>query len=155
MEQYQKLMIGHASLVMVVALLAGFMLAFGLIGGIEIMPGTVLPMPYYGTVDGWVRAHTGGLVNGLLMLGLALALPQIGLGEKMRGRVAYGIIFVGWANTIFYWFGNAAGNRALSFGDNAQGASNLFGMVGYGIAITAAILLLYILLTIANKLLRG
>ena len=84
MERYQKLMIGNAFLVIVMSMLAGFMLGFGLIGGLELYPGNIVEMPYYGTADGWARAHVGGLTNGLLVIGVALALPLIPLSEGMQ-----------------------------------------------------------------------
>ena len=77
METLQRQMVGHGLLVMVAALLAGFMLGFGLIGGLEVMPGKIISMPYYGTTDGWVGAHVGGLTNGLMVIAVALSLPLI------------------------------------------------------------------------------
>jgi hypothetical protein len=145
MERYQKLMIGNAFLVIVMSMLAGFMLIFGLIGGLEIYPGKIIEIPYYGTTDGWARAHAGGVTNGLLIIGVALTLPMIPLGEGMRKLTVYGFIYIGWANTVFYWFGNAAANRAMSFGDNPLGATNLLGAIGFGLAIAAAFLIVWLL----------
>ncbi|MFT7288382.1 MAG: hypothetical protein ACI87W_002500 [Halieaceae bacterium] len=145
MERYQKLMIGNAFLVIVISMFAGFMLGFGLIGGLELYPGTIIEMPYYGSADGWARAHAGGLTNGLLIIGVALALPLIPLSEKMRKFNVYGFIYIGWANTAFYWFGNAAGSRALSFGDNPLGASNIPGAIGFGLAFAGALLIVWLL----------
>ena len=84
METLQRQMVGHGLLVMVAALLAGFMLGFGLIGGLEIMPGKIVSMPYYGTTDGWVRAHVGGLTNGLMVIAVALSLPLISISQSMK-----------------------------------------------------------------------
>jgi hypothetical protein len=145
MERYQRLMIGNAFLIIVMSMLAGFMLGFGLIGGLEIYPGEIIKVPYYGTADGWARAHSGGLTNGLLIIGIALALPLISMGERMRKLTVWGFVFIGWANTVFYWFGNAAGSRALSFGDNPLGASNLLGVIGFGVAFAGAFLIIWLL----------
>ena len=131
METLQRQMVGHGLLVIVAALLAGFMLGFGLIGGLEVMPGKIVSMPYYGTTEGWVRAHVGGLTNGLMVIAVALSLPLISMSQSMKRKTAYGLIFVAWANTVFYWFGNAASNRALSIGDNPLGPSDWFGVVGF------------------------
>jgi len=92
MEKYQKLMIGNAFLVIVVSMFAGFMLGFGLIGGMEVYPGKIIEMPYYGTADGWARAHSGGLTNGLLIIAVALALPFIPLADRMRSVMTWGFI---------------------------------------------------------------
>ena len=154
MERYQKLMIGNAFLVIVMSMLAGFMLGFGLIGGLEIYPGNIIEMPYYGTADGWARAHVGGLTNGLLIIGVALALPLVPLSDGMRKISAYGFIYIGWANTAFYWFGNASASRALSFGDNPMGASNLLGAIGFGLAFVGAILIVWLLIYAALAALR-
>ena len=59
MLRFQKLMIGHGLLVILAAMLAGFMLGFGLIGGLELYPGKIIEMPYYGSSEGWARAHAG------------------------------------------------------------------------------------------------
>ena len=154
MEKYQKLMIANAFLVIVMGMLAGFMLGFGLIGGLEIYPGKIVEMPYYGTADGWARAHVGGLTNGLLVIGVALALPFIPLSEGMRKMNVYGFIYIGWANTVFYWFGNASGSRALSFGDNPLGATNLLGAIGFGLAFAGALLIVWLLTHAAFAALR-
>lgn len=154
MERYQKLMIGNAFLVIAVSMLAGFMLGFGLIGGLELYPGTIVEMPYYGTAEGWARAHAGGLTNGLLVIGVALALPFIPLSNGMRKMNVYGFIYIGWANTAFYWFGNASASRALSFGDNPLGATNLLGAVGFGLAFVGAFLVVGLLIHAAFAALR-
>ena len=154
MERYQKLMIGNAFLVIAMSMLAGFMLGFGLIGGLEIYPGTIVEMPYYGTAEGWARAHSGGLTNGLLIIGVALALPFIPLSEGMQKMNVYGFIYIGWANTAFYWFGNASGSRALSFGDNPLGATNILGAVGFGLAFLGAVLIIWLLCHAAVAALR-
>jgi styrene-oxide isomerase len=151
MQRFQKLMIGHALLVIAMGMLAGFMLGFGLIGGLEIFPGKIVDMPYYGTTDGWARAHAGGLTNGLLIIGVALALPLIPLNDGMRKLTVYGFIYIGWANTAFYWFGNAADSRALSFGDNPLGASNMLGAIGFGLALIGAFLIIWLLCYAAFK----
>ncbi len=149
MEILQRRMIGHALLVMVAGLLAGFMLGFGLIGGLELTPGTIISMPYYGSVDGWVRAHVGGLTNGLMVIAIALSFPFIPISQRMQRITAHGLIFVAWANTVFYWLGNAAANRALSIGDNPLGQSDVFGIAGFLPALVGAIIAL-VLLTYAG-----
>ncbi|WP_439105876.1 isomerase [Congregibacter sp.] len=155
MDRYQQLMIGNGFLVIVMSMFAGFMLGFGLIGGLELYPGKIVAMPYYGTAEGWARAHSGGLTNGLLVLAVAWALPMIPLSEKMRKITAWGFIYIAWANTVFYWAGNASGSRALSFGDNPLGASNLLGAVGFGMAFVGAFLIVYLLCYAAIKILRS
>jgi hypothetical protein len=147
MQKMQKQMMGHALLVIIIALLSGFMLADGLLGGQAFY--------YYGTAEGWARAHTGGITNGLLVLGVALTMPHIGLSERMTRYTGWGLIFTAWANTAFYWFGNAAGNRALTAGDNLHGAANLLSMIGFWLAMIGVVLALWLLGHAAVKLLRA
>ena len=154
MQRYQKIMIGNGLLVILAAMLSGFMLGFGLIGGLELYPGKIVEMPYYGTTDGWARAHSGGTANGLMIIAVALALPLIPLSERMLKLTAWGFVYIGWANTAFYWFGNAAQSRALSFGDNPLGASNLLGATGFGLALAGALLIIWLLAHAALKVLR-
>ena len=151
MLRLQKIMIGNGLLVILAAMLSGFMLGFGLIGGLELYPGKIVEMPYYGSAEGWARAHSGGLTNGLMIIGVALALPLIPLTDLMRKITAYGFIYIGWANTAFYWFGNAAESRALSFGDNPLGASNMLGAIGFGLALLGALLIIWLLAHAAIK----
>ena len=151
MELYQKNMLGHAMVVLIIALLGGFMLAFSLIGGLEILPTIFVGIPVFGTTEGWARAHTGGITNALMMVAFAFALPHCGLAMERGALFAKGIIFAAWANTAFYWFGNASANRALSFTDNAQGMSNFLGTIGYLVAVVAAFVTLYI----AAQMARG
>jgi hypothetical protein len=153
MQRFQKLMIGNGLLVIVVAMLSGFMLGFGLIGGLEIYPGKIVEMPYYGSTEGWARAHAGGLANGLMIIVVAMALPLIPLGAGMQKLTVYGLIYIGWANTAFYWFGNASASRALSFGDNPLGSTNLFGVIGFGVAFIGAFLIIWLLGYAAFKVL--
>lgn len=77
MSRLQRVMLANGFLVILVSMLAGFMLIFTLTGGFEIWPGTVLEFSVYGSTEGWVRAHSGGLTNGLLVLAIAFALPHI------------------------------------------------------------------------------
>lgn len=131
MARYQKLMIAHGFLIILVALLAGFMLMFSMLGGLEYWPGTMLEFSVYGTTDGWVRAHTGGVTNGLLTVVVALALPKLDLTEKMTAFFAWGLIYCAWTFTAFYWIGNASGNRALSMGDNVFGSADWLSLIGF------------------------
>ena len=151
MEAYQKRLTGHALILLIIGLLAGFMLAFSLIGGLEVLPTLFIGIPTFGTTEGWVRAHSGGIMNGLMLIAFAFIMPHCGLAVERLQLCAKGLIFAGWANTIFYWTGNASGSRALSFTDNALGASNILGVIGYTLAVIAAFVTIYI----AAQMARG
>ena len=151
MEAYQKRLTGHALILLIIGLLAGFMLAFSLIGGLEVVPTLFVTIPTFGTTEGWVRAHSGGIMNGLMLIAFAFIMPHCGLAVERLQLFAKGIIFAGWANTVFYWTGNASGSRALSFSDNELGASNILGIIGYTLAVIAAFVTIYI----AAQMARG
>ena len=150
MEHYQRIMIGNGMLVILVAMLAGFMLMFNLIGGIEIWPGKIIAVPMYGTEAGWVRAHSGGVTNGLLVLAVALCLPKLNLSARMQKWSAYGFIYVAWSFTVFYWLGNASSNRALTMGKSALGEPDLIGLIGF-LPGLPSVLIVVVLLFVAAK----
>ena len=150
MDRLQRVMLANGLLVVLVAMLAGFMLMFSLLGGFEVWPGTVWEFSVYGTAEGWVRAHSGGTMNGLLVIVVALALPKLNLSELWQKLTAYGFIYVAWSFTVFYWFGNAAGNRALTMGDNTFGSSDIFGVIGFLPALPSVVIVV-VLLAIGAK----
>ncbi len=149
-RQLQKVIIGHGLLVTLVAMLAGFMLMFGLVGGFEIWPGTILNFSVYGTTEGWVRAHTGGVTNGLLVMAVAFAIPKLNLSAFNEKLVGYGVVYVAWAFTVFYWLGNASANRALTFGDSPLGESSFISVIGF-LPGLPAVFLVVVILAIAAK----
>ena len=155
MDRLQRLMLAHGLLVVLVAMLAGFMLMFSLLGGFEIWPGSMLEFSVYGTADGWVRAHSGGVTNGLLVIVIALALPKFELTERVQKVVVWGFVYVAWSFTIFYWFGNAAGNRALTLGNNNLGPADIFGIIGFLPALPSVVIVLVLLAIGVRAVLRG
>ena len=146
MERYQKIMVINGLLVLTVAMLSGFMLMFLLIGGLEVWPGRILQIPVYGSEAGWVRAHSGGVTNGLLVLMIGAILPNLNLGALSKKLVCYGFVYVAWSFTIFYWFGNAACNRALTLGDNPLGGTDVFGLIGFIPALPSVFIVIVVLL---------
>ncbi|MEM7541643.1 MAG: isomerase [Pseudomonadota bacterium] len=144
-DRLQKLMLGHGFLVVMVAMFAGFMLFFLLVGGLEVWPGTIIPLSIYGTEAGWVRAHSGGTANGLLVIAVGLSLPHLNLSAAMQKLTAWGLIYVAWSFTAFYWIGNASPNRALSFGDNPMGEATTLSIIGFLPGLPSVFLVVIIL----------
>ena len=140
MERYQRLMIAHGFLIALVGLVAGFLLLFSLIGSAEVWPGYIFPFEVYGTSEGWVRAHSGGLLNGILVVIAGLCLPKLSLSDKAMGFFAWGLIYVGWSFTLFYWAGNAASNRSLTMGNNVFGEGDWVGLLGFLPALPSVII---------------
>jgi len=156
MERLQRIMIGNGLLVVLVAMLSGFMLMFSLLGGIEVWPGKIIEIPMYGTIDGWVRAHTGGALNGVLVIVVGLALPTLRLSEFMQRFTAYGFIYIAWSFTLFYWLGNASSNRALSIGPSPLGEPDTIGLIGFLPGVPSVFLVVFLLAVGAKSVLsRG
>jgi hypothetical protein len=155
MDRLQRIMIGNGLLVVLVAMLSGFMLMFSLLGGIEIWPGTIISIPMYGTVDGWVRAHTGGALNGVLVIVVGLVLPTLRLSEFMQRFTAYGFIYIAWSFTVFYWLGNASSNRALSMGPSPLGEPDLIGIIGFLPGVPSVFLVVFLLAVAAKSVLSS
>ncbi len=123
---------------------------FNLLGGFEIWPGQILEFSVYGTTEGWVRAHSGGVTNALLVMAIAFALPHVNVSAFQEKFLAYGFIYVAWSFTVFYWLGNASANRALTFGDNQLGESSLVSVLGFLPGLPSVVLVV-VLLVIAVK----
>ena len=155
MERLQQIMIGNGLLVVLAAMLAGWMLIFSLVGGFEIWPGTVIPISVWGTGEGWVRAHTGGVTNGLLLVAVGLALPKLNLSAAMQKFMAWGLLYVAWSFTFFYWVGNAAGNRGLTLGDNPLGETDLISVIAFVPALPSVFLVLALLVVGAKGVLAS
>lgn len=144
----QRKMIGHAALILLVAFAAGVGLLVSLLGGLELIPGHVIPLAIAGETATWVRAHVGGLLNALLILAVAATLPALGFELRSAARIGWMLIGTGWANTLFYWAALFATNRALTFGPNRFGEANWASVIGLApalifvfISIVAAILI--------------
>ena len=148
MENLQRITLLNGLLVILVASVAGFMLIFQLVGGFEIWPGHIISIPVYGTSEGWVRAHTGGYLNGVLVMIVGLSLPYLRMSVTRSKIVAYGFCYCAWSFTLFYWIGNAVANRALTLGDNPLGENSILSIIGF-LPAAPSVFLVVILLVIA------
>ena len=101
-----------------------------------------------------MRAHTGGLLNGVLVMLVGLSLPHLRLTETKNKIMAYGFCYCAWSFTVFYWIGNAVGNRALTFGDNPLGENSLLSIVGFLPGAPSVFIVVILLVIAANALLR-
>tara|TARA_B100000925_G_scaffold288102_1_gene268506 strand:+ start:897 stop:1349 length:453 start_codon:yes stop_codon:yes gene_type:complete len=143
-------MIGHSAIVIFIALLAGWGLAMSLIGGFEIFPGNILSFEIPGDSSAWARAHTGGLLNGLLVLAIAWVLSTLDLNERKSFHIWWMIIGTAYANTVFYWAGILAPNRAITAGSNRLGDASLAGVIGFLPAAVFALVLMVAMVMIAR-----
>ncbi|MGQ0622888.1 MAG: styrene-oxide isomerase StyC [Panacagrimonas sp.] len=140
MKQEQKRMIGHGALILLIGMLAGIGLLVSLLGGIEVIPGTIIQVDIPGTSAGWVRAHIGSMLNGMLIILVALVIHAIGLAEETARNLRWMLIGTGYANTLFYAAALFAPNRALSFASNRLGTANLASIIGLAPALIFAVI---------------
>jgi len=76
-ERLQHQVIGHGMLVLFVGLLAGVMLTFSLLGAVALWPFPTWEVAIPGSTRGWVSAHVGGILNGVMIAGLALLMGKL------------------------------------------------------------------------------
>ena len=127
----QGLLLGHAGLVAVVGLVAGYFLMFSVLGRIELWPLFVSEATVPGELRAWRAAHVGCLMNALLCGFGAMALHLVAEGMA-RSFVVYGLIATAWANTAFYVFGIFGRTHALSGYDvPGLGQGNVFDILGF------------------------
>jgi len=115
-----------------------------------VVPSIFMGIPVFGTTEGWIRAHSGGIVNALLIIAIAFALPHCRLAPGYSALYAKGMVFVGWANAVFYWFGNASANDSLSFSDNTLDATNILATFGCSVAVIAAFVIIVVVVQMAR-----
>lgn len=155
MDQRQRKMVGHGAIMMVFGLLAGFGLVMSLIGGFEIFPGYIVEFELPADSRAWARAHTGGLMNGLLVFVGAILIFAMKIPARLAGQLYWMLVGAGYANTLFYWGALFAPSRALTFGDNRLGESNLAGIIGLLPALIFAFITIIAMVMLARHAFRG
>ena len=133
-EQSQKLallVIGHGMLVLLIGLVAGLMLVFSLLDAVTIWPLPVWDVTIPGSTRGWQAAHVGGILNGVMIAGVALLMKRLQISGRRAFWVGWGMIITGWANTVFYWGGSLSKNRGLSVTETPFGEGDFFGAVAF------------------------
>ncbi len=135
-------LIGHGSLVMIVGLIAGIILVFSMVEGIRLWPFIDMDMAIPGSPRGWQAAHVGGMMNGLMMILMAMCVARLRVSAGQMRYIFWAFVVTGWANTIFYWCGNLSMNRALSVVGNRFGEGDIFGAIGYLAAAPAIVLII-------------
>ena len=151
----QRRMVGHGAILMIIGLVAGFGLLMSLIGGFEVWPGSILSFDIPGDSGGWGRAHGGGIMNGLMVIIVALVMWGMAIEGVLAARLYWMFIGAGYANTIFYWGGMFAANRALTLGDNVFGETSIAGVIGLVPAFVFAFITLVATAMLARHAFRG
>ena len=148
MKTQQRRMVAHGAIVILIGLAAGFGLVISLIGGFEVFPGTIVEFKFPADPSAWARTHVGGLLNGILVITVALVIHAMNLPQKTASRLGWMLVGTGYANTLFYWGGLFAPNHAVTFGDNRLGHSNLAGILGFGPALVFAVVTMIAMATL-------
>ena len=151
MKAKQRNMVGHGAVVMLIGMSAGIGLLISLLGGIELIPGRIIEFGIFGDPGAWVRAHIGGITNGMLIMLVALLAHAMSIAERPAGQLYWMLIGTGYANTLFYWAALLAPNRALSLADNRFGESNLASIIGLYPALVFAIVSLIAIFILARE----
>lgn len=149
LEDVQRRMIGHGAAILLVAMVSGIGLLISLIGGVEILPGRLVPFDVPSDPTTWARVHIGGLLNALLVLAVAAVLPVLHFPHRSASGIAWALIGTAWANTLFYWAALFAPNRALTLGPNRFGETNLAAWLGLPPALVFAVISMVAVATIA------
>ena len=154
MDKRQRRMVGHGAVVTLLGLLAGFGLLINLIGGFEVLPGTIVEFSIPSDNAAWARTHVGGIMNGMLVMTGAFVLWGLQLPERTAFHLYWMLVGTGYANTVFYWGGMLSANRALTFGDNRFGETSLSGVIGITPALLFAFVTIIAMLIIARHALK-
>lgn len=151
----RKFMLGNGILMIFAALVGGLGLWMFLIGGlIPIFPGFDLSFQLPGTAEGWARAHSGPVLNGLMVIAVAFCLPLLSFTPKWARIWGLIVVLDGWSNTGFYFFGNFAPNRGLNFTANRFGEANIFSFLALAPAYLFGFLVMVALFAIGWQALK-
>jgi len=97
-------------------MVAGFPFAFHILGRVELwpIPGS-LDIQIPGDYRGWRMAHLEGVLNGLLLMGVAAIGGLLRLRDRAARVAAWSFIVCGWGNMTASFIAPLAGVRGLSF----------------------------------------
>ena len=130
-RRLRYLVVGHGMAVLLLGLVAGLMLVFSLLDAVTLWPLPAWEVSVPGSTRGWQAAHVGGILNGVMMGGVALLMWRLPLTDSAFKWVGWGMILMGWGNTVFYWAGNLAANRGLSVSATPFGEGDLAGALAF------------------------
>lgn len=122
----------HGAIITVIGLLSGFGFLFEILDSLSVWP-IVIPLDagFPGSEQGWRLAHVAGISNGLMMIIAGLTLVHIDATKRAQAWIVWGMVYTGWANTLFFHMGNFSSNRALSAGTSNLGEADTLGAAGY------------------------
>lgn len=125
-------LIQQGAVIAVIGLLSGFGLVFAILDAVHVWPFT---LPFDGEIPGsehgWRVAHVAGVMNGMLMILVGLALVPARPSARAQPWMVWGMVYTGWGNTVFFHCANLSGNRGLSAGTTRLGDADWLGALGY------------------------
>lgn len=142
-------LIMHGSIIAVIGLVSGFGMVFAILETYTVWPVTLpIDAAVPGSERGWRVAHVAGVMNGLMMMIIGLALVHVLPTLRAQAWIVWGMIYTGWGNTFFFHCANLSSNRGLSGAATKFGEADLAGVAGYivgastiPLTITAVVLL--------------
>lgn len=149
-ERLQRQVIGHGMLVLMMGLLAGVMLIFSILGAVALWPFPTWEVEIPGSTRGWVSAHSGGVLNGVMMAGLALLMGKLKLEGSRAFWVGWGLIIVGWGNTLFYWAANFSANRGLSPAATTHGEGGVWATLAFVGGVVGMVFVFVVVIILAR-----
>ncbi|MBV1886237.1 MAG: hypothetical protein KUG61_04070 [Parvibaculaceae bacterium] len=153
MANYQISLYKHGLIVMLIGLISGFFLAFSLLGEIGLSPiPFAIEMEIFGSPARWKAAHLGNMMNGMVLILFATALPNFKLSDSLTSKITLGLLITAWGNFAFYMFALIAPNRGLSFEGNRLGEFNWAGPFSYVGGVLAAVALISISVALIRAL---
>ena len=140
-KRHEALMIGNGAVIFFIGLMSGYLFLFHLIGELSIwpIPGSIkIQLP--ADDRAWRAAHTGNIMNALMLIGAGLSLSRLRLSAAAEKWVCWGLIVSAWGNLGFYAFSAmGATGRGLSFGANRFGGGDLLSTLTFLVAYPGSV----------------
>lgn len=114
-ERRRARLVMHGALVFLVGMLAGFPFAFAILGKIALWP-FAIDWTVPGDVRGWRMAHLEGVLNGLLLIGVAAVGGLLRLEDRQHGHLVAALLITAWGNMIASTIAPIFGVRGLELG---------------------------------------
>lgn len=151
----QRQWFGHGVLMMMATLLGGVGYWMYIVGGFEIFPGHIIEFSLPGSESGWRQTHIGPVMNGLMVIGVALVLPALDFKESTAKLLGWLIVADGWANVLFYFAGNFSPNRALALSESRLGPADMWSVIGLVPAVVFGAIAIVVMAIIGWRAVRS
>jgi hypothetical protein len=150
-ERQRAQLVAHGALVFLVGMVAGFPFAFAILGKIALWPFSI-DWTVPGDVRGWRMAHLEGVLNGLLLIGVAAVGGLLRLDPRQHGRLVAALLVTAWGNMIASIIGPIFGVRGLELGG---GVANSVVFLLFMVAIVTVFVALALIYRGARAAMRG